>query len=107
MDNLINKLTDTQKLAAARLEVVKQKYKALYDRKLKIVNFKEGDDVMLLKEPRKNKLDDHYRGPYKVVKVCNDRNVLIDLGYGKTKIAHANTLKLAFHRFSGDEDEDN
>lgn len=56
--------------------------------------FKPGDWVYLIKEYRKGKLDDHYIGPYFVKNVEKNHNVKIQIKLNKTKIVHANRLKI-------------
>ena len=98
LDELINRLRDTQSLAHDRLLAAKEKSKQWYDQKVNPVNFKIGDEVWLLKEPRDNKFDDYYRPRYKV-KGLSDHNVTLDLGDGREKVVHKNKLKLAFLRY--------
>lgn len=75
-----------------------RKYEELYDKTLKEVNFKMGDKVYLLKEPRSNKLDPHWERIYGITQLFSNYNAEIDLGYDKRKIVHLNKLKHAFIR---------
>ena len=84
LDELIFKLSDTQKMAKTRLLEAKERSKRYYDQKLNAKDFKIGEEVYLLKEPRIGKFDDEYAGPYKIIKLIGGRNAKIDLGNNKT-----------------------
>ena len=99
VDNLLNRLTETQAMVADRLEAAKRRCKKYYDRKLNEMNFKVGQHVYLLKEPRISKFDDHYEGPFIINKIFNDHNVELQINSSKTKVVHMDKLKHAFLRF--------
>lgn len=98
VDDLLHRLETTQATARQNCIKAKLKYKEIYDKALKEVNFKIGDKVYLLKEPRSQKLDPHWDGVYTIIKLFSDYNAEIDLGDSKTKIVHLNKLKHAFIR---------
>lgn len=94
-DDILNKLTDTQALAAARLKIAKERSKKQYDKKLNPQNFKVDQYVYLLKEPKKSKFDPQYRGPYKIIRMLENNNVELEVENGKKRIVHMNKLKSA------------
>lgn len=98
LDELINRLRDTQSLAYDRLLAAKQKSKLWYDQKVNPVNFEVGDEVFLLKDDRDDKFDDYYRPRYIIKELNGEFNATLDLGNGKEKKVHKNKLKLAFLR---------
>lgn len=51
--------------------------------------------VYLLKEPRKNKLDDQYVGPYKVLEILSNHNVKLRITSFKSRIIHIDKIKIA------------
>lgn len=98
LDNLLFKIYEAQSTARENIKQAKLKYKFYYDRKSNIEDYKIGEYVYLLKEPRTSKLDDHYEGPYKVANVFTDHNVEIETSENRKKIVHKNKLKLAHLR---------
>ena len=69
LDELIFKLNDTQKMAKTRLLEAKERSKRYYDQKLNLKDYKIGEEVYLLKEPRIGKFDDQYAGRYKIIEL--------------------------------------
>ena len=96
VDELVQKLRCTQAEARERLIEAKNKSKRYYDRKLNVVDFKVGDRVYLLKDKKKNKLDDEYSGIHEMIELTGDKNAKIRMNGGDVKIVHLDKLKLAF-----------
>ena len=55
---------------------------------------------MLLNESRKDKLEDHYEGPYTIIKILNDVNIELQISPRETRIVHMNRVKHAFLRYT-------
>lgn len=81
--------------ARVHLEQSKIKSKTYYDKLVRPKNFKVGDKVYLLKEPRKGKFDDQYIGPYLIIEILSSTNVKIRIK-NRDKIVHTNKLKPAY-----------
>lgn len=70
----------------------KHNYKLRYDNKCYVKTIKIGDQVLVLNNARKNKLDPYYSGPY-IVKALDLPNIIIECK-GKDKTIHVNNTKL-------------
>ena len=77
-------------MAKTRLLEAKERSKRYYDQKLNAKNFKIGEEVYLLKEPRIGKFDDQYAN-----ELIGDRNAKLDLGNNTSKVVHIDKLKHA------------
>ncbi|CAK9834497.1 Retrovirus-related Pol polyprotein from transposon 412 [Anthophora retusa] len=95
LQKLETKLTESRAIAAANLNIAKQKSKRYYDRKLNTKEFSEGDLVYLLREPTKGKFDKQYSGPHRVSRVLDNHNVRLTLDTGRERTVHKNKIKLA------------
>lgn len=95
LDNLFSRLTYTQSQARQNLENAKNRCKYYYDRHLNPRVFNRTDLVYFYKDAKNSKFDPHWAGPYEVARVFNDLNVEIKTKGTKTKIVHANKLRLA------------
>ena len=94
IENLINKMREIASTARQKLIMSKEKSKLYYDRFINPIDFKMGDKVWLIKEPKPGKLEkDHYQGPFDIIKVNKNNNVIIDYK-GKAKTVHTNKLSL-------------
>lgn len=91
--DLIGHIEYTQIKAAENLIKSKHTSKKYYDRNSKFVEFKEGDFVYVQKEPRLNKMDAHYVGPYEIVALTPRGDVIIETDEGKRSMKHPNKLK--------------
>ena len=98
VDDILNRLTETESLVVAMSEAAKRRCKNYYDAKLNEKNFEVGQYVYL-QIPRKNKLDDQYKGPYQIIKINNYLNVELKIHPKETKVVHMNRIKHAFLRF--------
>ena len=85
VDDLLNRLSETQAQVHGQLNAAKMRMKWYYDRKLNQLDFKKGQHVYLLKEPRKRKFEDHYDGPYKINRIFNDLNAESQVTHNITK----------------------
>ena len=87
-------MRETVVAAKQKLIMLKEKSKAYYDRFINLIEFKIGDKVWLIKEPKPGRLEeDHYQSPFDIIKVNKNNNVIIDYK-GKTKTVHTNKLSL-------------
>lgn len=74
----------------------KENTKKYFDKKIKPVQFKEGDLVLMKNFTKKGegrKLQPLYKGPYEVIKVISETDVKIKIGRSE-KIIHNNNLKI-------------
>lgn len=95
LTTLFDKLRDTQKIARENLRTAKARSKRYYDRKARPREFKVGDDVYLLREPTKNKLDGQYTGPHKIIEVLHNHNVKLEISRSRHRVVHTDKIKLA------------
>ena len=96
LDKLCEKLTQkkTQRIARENLLHAKQKSKQYYDKRLNPCEFKVGDSILLLKEPKRGPFGPEYTGPHKIINLLdNEKNVEITFKSG-TRIVHPNKLRL-------------
>jgi hypothetical protein len=89
---------DAQNIARENLINAKSRSKKYYDKKLNVKEFKVGDYVYLLKEPRKGKLCDQYIGPYRIIQTLKNNNVKLAISNNKIRIVHKDKLKIAAHQ---------
>ena len=94
--DLRDRLADTAELAANNQNLSMRKYKTYFDMKCSKRSFQVGNEVLLLLPDNSNKLMMSWQGPYKVVKVVNKVDYLINVK-GKDKLYHINLLK-KYHR---------
>lgn len=92
---LFNKLRDTQEIARENLRTAKTRSKRYYDKRARPHEFKTGDNVYLLREPTKSKLDGQYTGPHKIVETLRNHNVRLEISRNRYRIVHTNKIKLA------------
>ena len=95
--DLFDKIDTVQQMARENLIKSKLKSKEYYDIRINLQNFKTGDLVYLLKEPRRGKFSDQYSGPHKVLEILENQNVMIEVK-GIPRTVHLNKLKLAHNR---------
>ena len=98
LDQLFTTITTTQTTAAANLEQAKEKSKFYYDKNVNPRKFNVNDDVYLLREPKTSKFDSNWTGPYKIIRMHDDLTIEIAITAQRSKIVHANKLKLAYIR---------
>jgi transposase InsO family protein len=93
---LTHNLKQACRIAKENLEKRKIVQKQNYDKKLNEVNFKLGDQVLLLNETarqgRSKKLGPQWAGPYEIIEVLNELNFRIKMG-NRIKVVHGNKLK--------------
>lgn len=92
---LFDKLRDTQEIARENLRTAKKRSKRYYDKKARPYEFKLGDNVYLLREPIKNKLDGQYTGPHRILEVLYNNNVKLEITRGRHRVVHTDKIKLA------------
>ena len=95
--DLRNRLQETAELAASQKEISMKQYKTYFDVKSSNRCFKVNDEVLILLPDNSNKLLMTWRGPYKITKVVNRVDYLVDVD-GKNKLYHVNLLKRYFRR---------
>ena len=99
VDELLNRIVETESLAFVRLEAAKRRCKKYYDRKINEQKFEENQYVYVLVNIRDDKFDDHYAGPFKIIRVIDDLNVELQITSKQTSIVHVNRIKHAFLRY--------
>jgi transposase InsO family protein len=67
--SLIENLAQVQAIVALNMVQAKYRSKFYYDKKLNTQHIREGEMVYALKEPRKEKLDMYYVGPYEITSI--------------------------------------
>lgn len=92
--DLNTRLQSVQQTAKLNLDNAKVRSKIYYDRKVNEQQFRAGNKVYLLKEPKKGKFDNQYTGPYTILEIINNVNARININ-GRHKIVHFNKLKHA------------
>lgn len=95
--DLQNRLTETCDLAQKNLAKSSQRYRRLYNRKSRTKNLKAGDKVLVLLPTKNNKLLLQWKGPFNVIEKIGTLDYRIQV-HDKTKVFHANMLKLYFDR---------
>ena len=95
--DLRNRIEDTCRVAQAALEREGARQKIHFDKKAKMRTFRDGDKVLLLRSTKHNKLQMEWRGPYPILERVGDVDYRIQVA-GKTKLFHANLLKLYLER---------
>ena len=94
VSNLKNKLEETCQLVHENALEAGEKYKHYYDKKARVRYMKVGDKVLVLLPTDSNKLLLSWKGPFEITEVLNDFDYRVELAAGKTKVFHANLLKL-------------
>lgn len=92
--NLFCNIRNIQDLAQGNLINSKEKYKRYYDKRSNAKTFNAGDSIFLLKELKGGKFGNQYEGPYEILEVLRDNNVKLKLPNNKTKIVHADKIRL-------------
>ena len=95
--NVFDKINTVQQMAREDSMISKLKSKEYYGRQINPQNFKIGDLVYLLKEPKRGKFSDQYSGPHRVLEILENQNVMIEVK-GIPRTVHLNKLKLAHNR---------
>lgn len=94
LTDLFDNLHNAQENARKHLIQSKERSKRYYDKRIHPYQFDPGDNVFLLKEPRKGKFDDQYTGPYKILEILPNNNAKI-LFQKRPRIVHMDKLKRA------------
>ena len=99
VDEILNRIVETESLAFVRLEAAKRRCKKYYDRKINERVFEINQYVYVLNDARDNKFEDHYLGPFKITKVIDELNIELQMTPTVRKIVHVNRVKHAFLRY--------
>lgn len=91
------RLQMAQKEAIKYLDKSKIKNKNYYDKNTNKINLKINDMVLITNENR-HKLDSLYSGPFQITKIDDVNVEIIDLKTGKIQTIHKNRLKLYFEK---------
>ena len=99
VDRLRQRMQHAHDIARRHLSSAAKRSKDLYDTKIALNKYNEGDAVWFLHETREvgvsPKLQHIYEGPYLVVKKHSEMNFLLQLDKeGRTRLVHHNKLKL-------------
>lgn len=100
LPNLFNDIKNLQLKAKFNLEKAKKKSKQHHNKCIRPITFLPGDNVFLLNKLKTSKFSSEYVGPYRVVKVMNDKNVIIEIR-GTSCVVYSNKLKKAYISKSG------
>uniref|UniRef100_A0ABD2VZ09 Integrase catalytic domain-containing protein n=1 Tax=Trichogramma kaykai TaxID=54128 RepID=A0ABD2VZ09_9HYME len=96
LNDVTAELCRVQTLAAMNLNQAKYRSKYYYDQHINTQHFREGEMVMLLKEPRINKFSEEYTGPYEIKHVNHEEKSVILLRNGTERKAHIDKIKGAY-----------
>lgn len=95
LTELITRIEEIREIAAQNLITSKKRSKVYYDRNEHPCDFRPGDLVYALREPRLYKFDSQYTGPYKIIEILGMKNILLENGTGDRLTKHADKLKPA------------
>lgn len=92
---LLDRMHKTQEVVEANMQRAQAKAKLYYDRGARERKFEVGDQVMLLRVSKKNKLEVQWEGPAKVLQKLSETNYAVESGgkRKKVRIYHCNLLK--------------
>ncbi|XP_051161523.1 uncharacterized protein LOC127281712 [Leptopilina boulardi] len=93
--DLIVRMHELQNLAADRLIRAKERSKEFHDSKARPSNVKVGDQVYTYKEVRTNKFDSRALGPYTVVGLTQNNNVILEDENGERFAKHKDKIMVA------------
>lgn len=102
--DLRTRLDEIQEIAREHLTQAKQKSKERYDSSQRPVKFSIGDEVFVLREPKTNKLDSNYVGPYQIIKILDHNTAVVKNERGKEILKHMDKLKHAYISSTSDEE---
>lgn len=89
---LLERLGKTRDLVESNMKAAQVPSKTYYDRSARKRTFSVGDEVMLLRPSKKNKLEVQWEGPAKVVSKLSDTNYEVKVGKSN-KVFHSNLMK--------------
>ncbi|KAL8576640.1 hypothetical protein ACOMHN_025115 [Nucella lapillus] len=90
--DLRNRLEETCRFAKESLQGARAKQKKYFDRRVKRLDLKEGDKVLLLLPTNHNKILMHWKGPFDIIEKVGHQDYRIDVN-GRRKLFHANLLR--------------
>ncbi|XP_064469850.1 uncharacterized protein LOC135384584 [Ornithodoros turicata] len=84
-----------REVVGENMRSAQQKAKAYYDKSARKRSFAVGDQVMLLKPSKQNKLEVQWEGPANVVQKISETNYAVEMGnrQKKVKVYHCNLMK--------------
>ena len=91
LQDLIQRLTELNIVAAKNQIKQKEKSKLYYDKKVHNINLQIGDMVYALKEPKAGKLDRYRKEPLRVIELYG-KNAVLEAPSGKRIYKHLNKL---------------
>ena len=89
---LQNTLKRSLELAGEHCKVAQHKQKVWYDKKARVRSFEPGQDILLIRPVKGNKLQLTWEGPFKIISKMNDVNYIIQYGEGR-RVVHVNMIK--------------
>ncbi|XP_075741654.1 uncharacterized protein LOC142791735 [Rhipicephalus microplus] len=90
--DLLEKLSKTRELVEENMKAAQSLAKTYYDKLSRKRTFNIGDQVMLLRQCKKNKMDMKWEGPAKVMSKLSDTNYEVKLG--RKKVIPCRALKI-------------
>ncbi|CAK9833174.1 Retrovirus-related Pol polyprotein from transposon 412 [Anthophora retusa] len=96
LTELISRMTEIRNLAADNTIKAKERFKRYCDKHVRPTEFKTGQYVYILKEPRTNKFDPQYIGPFRIEDKTERNNVVLRVDDRHTIIKHQDKLKPAY-----------
>lgn len=93
--DLLERFRSTREMAEVNMREAQIRAKRYYDRNARVREYRAGDQVLLLRPSRQNKLQVQWEGPFKVAQKLSDTNYAIETR-GKRKeirIYHCNLMK--------------
>lgn len=91
--DLTSRLDEMRRLASKSLIKSKYRSKRYYDKRVHSEDFKPGDMVYAVKEPKRGKFDSCYVGPYQISEVLDKHNAILETTNGKRILKHLDKLK--------------
>lgn len=95
LQEMVTHLADIRLRARNNLINAKERSKKRYDIRSNPKEFKPGDLILVLSEPRDGKLGAYYHGPYPIVEVLDYETVVFLNDEGKRVGKHINKIKIA------------
>ncbi|XP_075732859.1 uncharacterized protein LOC142775380 [Rhipicephalus microplus] len=92
---LLERLWCARDIAEANMREAQNRAKSYYDRNAKLRAYQEGDQVMVLRPSRANKLEIQWEGPFRVVKKLSDTNYALERKGRRREVViyHHNLMK--------------
>lgn len=95
LENLVKNIIEMSEIARNNSIISKQKSKERHDKNINPVDFKIGDRVWFIKEPKPGKLEKNQNlGPFEILRFTDKGSIIINYN-GKPKTVHPNKLVIA------------